>query len=491
MIKIISRWSIMSLLCVLMIGASCKKDTNPTPKPDVDPSTPKASGKTLFSFSFDQAKNTSLSRNYTATIKDSTILITVQEGVSLSSLIPTFRVSDKATVSINGKEISSGVTPINASNTIRIKVTAENGKSSSYNLLARNGNSTYDSYVYSMMKEYAIPGVSIAISKDEKLVYSAGYGFANIRERERVTTTHLFRLASCSKAQTALCIMSLYEEGKLNMNSKVFGPEGILKDEFTETTDNPFVDGVKDITVENLLYHNSGWTVEAIFDTWGTPYYSLNTLDERIDYLVHNQAFGYSRGTTYSYSNISYSILGRIIEKLSGTSYESYLRQIVAKAGVTDMWCSKTKIEDKRDNEVVYYPQNGTTGYQNNMEIVGGCGAVIASAPDIIKIICAQDYGTVVPDILKKETLDLLYTPSPNYNRYMHGWRTGHSYYTNWASYHGGNLAGVGTLMIRGKKGVNAVILCNSRSYNNNSSGVSFDTQLYTILGNIMADLGN
>lgn len=476
---------------VALVSVSCGGGGKSGTTPDKDPVDPqKATGNTLSSFSFKRGNNSgNLFADANAIMKDKYLYITVGETADLTKLVPTFKVSDKATVKINNKEITNSVTAADFSApTVTITVVSEAGKSNSYYLLVNKGNATYDNYVYGMMRDYAIPGVSIAISQNEQIIYQQGYGYANTTTGERVNPNHLFRLASCSKAQTSLCIFRLYEAGKLTMDSKVFGPEGLLKDLFNEDTE-PFVPGVTDITVENLLYHNTGWNVEAIFDTYGTPYYN-KTLDQRIDYLVHHQSFAYSRGSTYSYSNISYCILGRIIEVLSGKKFEDYLRETVAQAGVTDMWCSKTAQADKRSNEVIYYPQNGTTGYQNDMDVVGACGNICTTPTSLVRLMCAQDYGTVVPDILQPETLDVLYTVSPNYKQYAHGWRRNHSYYTKWASYHGGNLAGVGTLMIRGKNGVNIAIVCNSRSYAT-VGGNSFDTALYIVCGNILATLGN
>ena len=94
------------------------------------------------------------------------------------------------------------------------------------------------------------------------------------------------------------------------------------------------------------------------------------------------------------------------------------------------------------------------------------------------------DYGTKVPDILKKETLDVMYTPSKSYEHYALGWRLNHTVFSNWASYHSGNLAGTAAIWMRGYNGVSAVILCNSRSYLDDSGG-SFDDYLYTLLEDV------
>ena len=73
-------------------------------------------------------------------------------------------------------------------------------------------------------QRHRIPGLSIALSKDGRLVYAAGFGQANKSTGEEVTPDHLFRIASVSKPITAVAIMKLAEEGKLSLDQKVFGP---------------------------------------------------------------------------------------------------------------------------------------------------------------------------------------------------------------------------------------------------------------------------
>lgn len=409
----------------------------------------------------------------------------------MNNIITSFSVSDKATVAINNSPATSEKTAVNLSATeaIRLRVTAENGTYKDYWILARNGNSAFDNAVYNMMKHYNIPGTSLAATKDEILVYSAGYGFAEAESHTRVTPNMLFRLASVSKQQTALCIMTLYEEGKLKLTDRVFGTGGILADEFKETAENPFVAGATSVTVKNFLEHNSGWEDEGVFDV-GSDFAGKN-LNERIDYFVHHIAMTKSVGSKYQYCNMGFCILGKVIEKITGKTFETYLREVLAKAGVTDVWVDKSSKAEKRSNEVVFYSQaSGGSAYHNDMTVVSSCGAIIASAPELMQIMCSEDYGTVIPDILKPATLNVMYTASASYERYALGWRVNYPYFTNWASYHGGNLAGTGTLWVRGKKGVNAVILCNSRSYDD-YSGTGFDDALYDIIGTVFSTLGD
>ena len=245
--------------------------------------------------------------------------------------------------------------------------------------------------------------------------------------------------------------------------------------------------GVDQIKVRHLLTHTSGWQyattggVDPIF-TGDSRFYG-KTLKQRVEYMV-NTAVSNTPGSVYSYYNLGFCVLGQIVEKLTGGTYEAYLRQVEAKAGVTDVWIAKNSRAERRANEACYYAQQSTDAYQNDMAVVAACGAVIASPVDLMQVVCAEDYGTVVPDILKKETLDMMYTnyTSSGKGGYGFGWRIGHNTLTNWASYHGGNINGTGTIIVRGNNGVNGVLLCNSRSYIDD-----FDTALYVGLDAIMS----
>ena len=285
--------------------------------------------------------------------------------------------------------------------------------------------------------------------------------------------------------------MSLYEEGKLSLDDKVFAPadpdkgrpEGILYSMYPGT----HAAGVDDITIHQLLTHTTGWNYNL---TGGTDpifagsdsRFAGKSLKARVEYML-----GVSPGAkNYSYYNLGYCVLGQIIEKITGGTYEDYLRKVEAKAGVTDVWIAKSDKGGRRSNECVYYAQYGNA-YGNDMSVVAACGAVINSPVGLMRLVNSIDYGTVVPDILKKETLDMMYTdytssnPPVTKNGYGYGWRIGHYTLTNWASYHGGNINATATIIVRGNNGVNGVLLCNSRSAKDD-----FDTAIYLALDAVM-----
>ena len=281
--------------------------------------------------------------------------------------------------------------------------------------------------------------------------------------------------------------MTLYEMGLLKLEDQVFGKGGILEEEFGTNV----LPGVDDITVKHLLQHTGGWKNDPIYITAST------TLEQRIASQITSTPLAYNPGTTFDYSNFGFCVLGKIIEKLSGKDYETFLKEeIHAKAGdIKNILVGRNTRGGRYSNECEYYGQGGKDAYGNDVELSKAAGGMIASTEELMTLMSYIDYGTKVPDILKKETLDLMYTPLEKgtvdeygkpYIKYALGWRTEYTdSHPDWEAFHGGTLAGVATIWARNSRNVNGVILCNSRSYNMN-----IDSEMWNILENIQ-DLFN
>lgn len=468
------------LLCAIvslsLLFTGCSKNSS-IGEPQVKPGT--VLNTRILSFSFETSSNPSLPYTCRGVISGHTIYITVPEKVDLSTIVPSVSVADGVEVLVNNNKISPGVTKCDFTNTAAIVARKSDGTlQNGYYVCARNGNPAIDNLVYEFMAKYAIPGISFSSSKGEKSAYSAGYGFADTLTRERVTTRHLFRIASMTKCQTAICIMKLCEEGKLSLDDYVFGEGGILEKEFGTSMPQ----SAKNVTVRNFLQHNSGWIsspVDPVFTNSST--YTGKTLNERIDYVVHNVAQSYAPGVKYSYYNLGFGILGKIVEKISGKEYEQFLNdEIYSRTGITDMHIGGDKA-GKRSNEVVYYSQDGANGYNNDMQLIKAIGGIIASTDELMKLMSYIDYGSSVPDMLSKNTLDKMYEPSASYAHYALGWRVNHSVFTDWAAYHTGNLAGTATVWVRGSSTTCGALLCNSRNYSD-----GFDTELLELVNSML-----
>ena len=116
----------------------------------------------------------------------------------------------------------------------------------------------FDRIIRKFMQKWEIKGASFALMKDDRLIYSKGYGFADEEENVPMDVMHVFRIASISKLITAVAIMKLQEEGKLTLQDRVFGPEGILNDTIFSDIKDP---RTTKITVENLLRHQGGFSI--------------------------------------------------------------------------------------------------------------------------------------------------------------------------------------------------------------------------------------
>lgn len=470
-------------------GEISKTVTVSQPGAEPDPDVPKSSECELTSLMFFKSANKSLTENIQVNPKQlrgqTVFLVTFPEGCDITGMVVYCNMSKKAKARFGDTQIINGQTPVDFSKNNLLTIVAEDGAhSQDFTVIARVGDPDVDKKIYSFMTTYNIPAVGLAVTKNEQLTYIAGYGLAEMgNDPVFCTPEHLFRLASVSKSLTAICIMRLCQEGRLSPDDKVFAPGGPLADMFP----GAHAARVDDIRVKDLLTHRSGWTNSGIGDDPIFPYtarfYSLRTLKERVAYVVRNNSPANTPGMYYSYSNLGFCILGLVIEQVTGKSYETYLREVMAMAGAEDIWVSETARSGKRDNECVFYSQDSGYPYDNNMEIAAACGGITASAKDMARILTAIDYGTAVPDILDEDWLDEMFTNYTSYGKggYGYGWWIAHNTMPNWGAYHTGTLSGTKTLWVRGNNGVNGVILCNSNSGRN-----GFETAMFVALDDAM-----
>lgn len=447
---------------IIIIATSCSKEERPEPLSDLN---------SISSFSFSSSENQSLTVEVFSTIAGRIIYASVPEGVDLTALKPRFSLPQGATLSYNGVKIESGKAALNFTGTITLKSTSQSGRESEYKILVQNGRGNFDNPLYQFMQKFSIPGISYAITKDEEIVYKTGLGFAISESSVRATSGHLYRLASVSKQFTSLCIMRLMEQGKLTLDQRVFGAGSILASDYTGVTER-----AAKVTVRHLLEHTSGWKSDP--DPMFTSSFSGQSLSQRIQYVLGSPQV--EPGTVYNYFNMGYGILGRVIEKVSGKSYEVFLKEVMAEAGVLDVHVGGDRSQ-RRPNEVVYYSQDGTNGYLNPMDVIAAAGGVISSPEEMMKLMFHIDGRDKVKDIILPSTRATMLTPSAAYNRYALGWRCNHTSLFTGSWYHSGNLAGTASMWVMGSDGINCVVLCNSRSY---LSG--FDDEMYVLLNNLL-----
>ena len=333
------------------------------------------------------------------------------------------------------------------------------------------------------MEKWNVPGSQLAVTKDGKLVYSRAFGYADRDNNIPIKTDNLMRIASVSKSITGVAVMKLIQDGKIKLNDKALD---ILSD-FAPPNGNVKDPRWYDITVEMLLEHLGGFSLEhgdrqvtylrKAADAFGTP--RPATARQIIEYGM-GEMLDFTPGTQYVYSNFGYNILGRIIEKVSGKSYEQYVQdEILAPAGITDMVIAKTRLSERLPNEVMYYgnPQyepmwsvlddpeqvNFPYGGDYFIEVMDAHGGWLSRAEDLVKFVTSTDYTTNRPHVLTKETVELMlakpeFMADPSADHwYGKGWNndvTG-----EWS--HAGALWGVCSYIMRCGNGVSIAVIFN------------------------------
>lgn len=159
------------------------------------------------------------------------------------------------------------------------------------------------------------PGLVYGIVSDGRLVHVKAYGVQDLQARRPVTPDSLFRIASMSKAFTALAILRLRDEGKLSLDAtaETYVPE--LRGWRYPTADSPRV------RVRDLLNHTAGFVTD---DPWGDRQQVI-TEAEFTRMLSDGVPFTRAPGLAFEYSNFGYALLGRIITNVSGQPYDQYI----------------------------------------------------------------------------------------------------------------------------------------------------------------------
>ena len=308
------------------------------------------------------------------------------------------------------------------------------------------------------LRTHAVPGLSVAVARQGQIVYAQGFGLADPATGEEVTTSKLFRIASISKPFTAVALFALIEKGRLRLEDRVFGANGILGFDFGA---RPYRRYVEDITVEHLLTHTAGgWPNDASDPMFSNPGMNHSQL---VAWTLDNVPLVNAPGTAYAYSNFGFCLLGRVIEKATHQYYATMMRDLVFHpAGITQMRIGGNTLALRAPSEVVYGGPDGQP-YSFNVTRMDSHGGWIASASDLVRFAAAVD-GTYAPPLLQPASVATMMTPSRLNPNYARGWSINGR---NW--WHSGSLPGTSSVMVRTPGGLCWAALANGRNSKTNS----------------------
>lgn len=296
------------------------------------------------------------------------------------------------------------------------------------------------------MQKYDVPALSVAIGTAGSLVYQEAFGLANRSEGVSATPAHLFRIASISKPITSATIFRLIDQGSLRLTDRVFGPGAILGTDFGAP---PYPQYVQEITLEHLLTHTcGGWRNDGTDPMLhADPSMSQHDI---IAWTIRNLPIIYPPGTHYTYSNVDYCIVGRIIEKLTGRPYADAVRQaILEPSGIDDMHIAGNTLAQRRPNEVVYYGQGGEDPYKLDVARMDSHGGWLATPSDLVAFMMRVGGFTPPTNVLTAESERTMTTPTAASGNYAKGWFVNGM--PNW--WHDGGLPGTTTFAARMSSG--------------------------------------
>ena len=233
----------------------------------------------------------------------------------------------------------------------------------------------------SLYKAYAennhVPGLVYAVVADGQMVHSAAFGYSDVEKKIPAGNSSVFRIASMTKSFAGMAILKLRDEGKLQLDDPVR--------KYIPETDNiiPLTDDTPPVTIRNLLTHTAGFPQD---DPWADRQLAL-TDKAFTDFLEKGVSLSNPPGIKYEYSNLGFTMLGTIINRVSGMHYEQYIQDnILRPLGMKNTFWEYSKVPD-RQLAKGYRWENG--GWQQQEMLHSGAygmmGGLMTSIEDFVK----------------------------------------------------------------------------------------------------------
>jgi N-acyl-D-amino-acid deacylase len=346
------------------------------------------------------------------------------------------------------------------------------------------GLESFDKLMVNFLAAHDGVGAALAVTRNGRLVYARGFGWADRDAHIKAEPDSLFRIASLSKPITAAAVLQLCERGKLRLTDTPF----------TRLKIDPVLQPGSDadprlakITVLELLQHRGG------FDRDKSPDPMFQSVDIArlcgvqspamqgdILRVMAGRPLDFDPGQRFAYSNFGYCVLGRLIESAGGDDYEKYLRKnIFGPMKIGHIQLGRTLLKDRAPGEVRYYTADDATGRSVFapvgqkvpepygawcVEAMDSHGGWIASAPELVKFASAWDDPDAEKVLSPKSVVTMFDRPpvlKPGAVWYGCGWEVrdvGRGRINTW---HTGLLPGTSTLMVRRSDGLDWVVLFN------------------------------
>ncbi|MEM1529534.1 MAG: serine hydrolase [Desulfurococcaceae archaeon] len=266
-----------------------------------------------------------------------------------------------------------------------------------------------EKFILERISKYRMPGLSIALLKNDEIVYAKGFGFKDVEFSQPPTPYTNYCVGSVTKAFTALAVMQLYEKGLLSVDDPV----------------NRYVSTIKagNITIHHLLTHTSGIPALGYAEALINSYYGLGGIWLPISAPDSILAFmeGYEDWILFKpserwfYLNEGYVMLGKIIEKVTGLKYEEYVkRNLLDKIGMDKSYFTREEYLKDTDRATPYnVSQDGKLIKVEPIFGISADGGLFSNAVDLLKFAKAMigrgRYGDT--QLVGSKLIELMETP--------------------------------------------------------------------------------
>ena len=239
---------------------------------------------------------------------------------------------------------------------------------------------------------------SLTIAKDGKVLYTRAIGYSQTggTEKKPLTAANRFRIGSITKMFTAALVLQLVEEGKLKLSDTL--------DKFF-----PQIPNANKITIAQILAHRSGIHDSILDKNLRTASKTDPITKDEMLALIAKGTPDFEPDAKHSYSNSGYLVLGLILEKLTGKSYEEALRtRIASKIGLKDTYTATGNIDVKKNEALTYMNLGGDWKQvpETHPSLLFSAGAIVSTPNDLTKFIQALFDGKIV----SKESLAAMKT---------------------------------------------------------------------------------
>lgn len=319
----------------------------------------------------------------------------------------------------------------------------------SVSMLGQSNTEIFDKYVESSRSEWKVPGISVVVVQDGKVLLSKGYGIRELGKNDPVTNETLFGAMSTTKAMTTVALGMLVDDGKLAWDDKVikYLPGFRIGD--------PYI--TNELRVRDLLTHSSGLGNTDSLWIW-TPELPAAEVVSRLQYVKPE----YSMRSSFVYQNVMYAVAGQVIEKVSGMPWDRFVTdRLFTPLGMKNTFATLTRSKGYQNVSRAHYEIKGKIEVipETTVDAAAPAGAVWSTSDDIGKWVSFMlGNGTVNgKELIKPGTLNEIFKPQvivpaggfyptiastkPHWMTYGLGWFQ-HDYRGEMVNFHTGSLAG-------------------------------------------------